>query len=64
MNRYIALSLAMLAGAALGAAAVNGLHAQGKGPGAYAVFDISEINNPAHAGCPSLTLSRPARTTS
>jgi hypothetical protein len=27
MNRYIALSLAMLAGAALGAAAVNGLHA-------------------------------------
>jgi uncharacterized protein (DUF1330 family) len=45
MNRHIALSLAMLAGAALGAAAINGLHAQGKGPGAYAVIDISEINN-------------------
>jgi uncharacterized protein (DUF1330 family) len=46
MNRYIALSLAMLTGAAFGAAAINALHAQGKGPGAYAVVDISEINNP------------------
>jgi uncharacterized protein (DUF1330 family) len=45
MNRYITLALAMLAGTALGAAAVNGLHAQGKGPGAYAVIDISAINN-------------------
>jgi len=45
MNRHFALSLAMLAGAALGAAAISGLHAQGKGPGAYAVIDISEINN-------------------
>jgi uncharacterized protein (DUF1330 family) len=46
MNRSIALGLAMLAGAALGAAAVNGLQAQGKGPGAYAVIDISAIDNP------------------
>ena len=45
MNRYITLALAMLAGTALGAAAVNGLHAQGKAPGAYAVIDISAINN-------------------
>jgi uncharacterized protein (DUF1330 family) len=46
MNRYIPLGLAMLAGAALGAVAVNGLHAQGKGPGAYAIIDISAINSP------------------
>ena len=45
MNRYIVLSLTMLAGAALGAAAINRLHAQDKGAGAYAVIDISEINN-------------------
>src|ERR671924_1739117 len=45
MNRHIALSLATLAGTVLGAVAVNSLHAQGKGPGAYAVIDISEINN-------------------
>jgi uncharacterized protein (DUF1330 family) len=36
----------MLAGIALGATAVNGLNAQGKAPGAYAVVDISAINNP------------------
>jgi uncharacterized protein (DUF1330 family) len=46
MNRSIALGLAMLAGAALGGAAVNGLHAQVKGPGAYVVIDISEVSNP------------------
>jgi len=45
-SRYLALALTLLAGAAIGAAAVNGLHAQGKGPGAYAIIDISEINNP------------------
>ena len=43
MTRYISLAMAMLAGAALGAAAVNGLHAQNKSPGAYAVVDISEM---------------------
>ena len=36
----------MLAGAALGAAAVSGLNAQNKPPGAYAVVDLSEITNP------------------
>jgi uncharacterized protein (DUF1330 family) len=43
MSRYIALGLAMLAGAALGATAVNGLHAQGKTPGAYVILDVGEI---------------------
>lgn len=33
----------MVIGAALGAAAVNGLHAQGKTPGAYAILDVSEV---------------------
>jgi uncharacterized protein (DUF1330 family) len=46
MNQRIALGLAMLAGAAIGAAAVNGLNAQTKAPGAYAVVDISEVTNP------------------
>jgi uncharacterized protein (DUF1330 family) len=45
MNQRIALGLAMLAGAAFGATAVSGLNAQGKAPGAYAVVDISAINN-------------------
>ena len=36
----------MLAGVAIGAAAIDGLRAQGKGPGAYAVIDISEVTNP------------------
>ena len=43
MNRHISLGIAMLAGAGLGAAGVNGLHAQNKSPGAYAVVDISEM---------------------
>src|ERR1700682_5925330 len=46
MNQRIALGLAMLAGAAFGAVAVDGLKAQDKAPGAYAVIDISEISNP------------------
>ena len=45
MKAYYATALAMLAGAAIGATAVNGLHAQNKSPGAYAVIDISEITN-------------------
>jgi uncharacterized protein (DUF1330 family) len=45
MKSYFGLGLAMLAGAAFGALAVSALHAQGK-PGAYAVIDISEINDP------------------
>jgi uncharacterized protein (DUF1330 family) len=43
VNRYITLGLGILVGAALGAAAVNGLHAQSKTPGAYVILDVSEI---------------------
>jgi uncharacterized protein (DUF1330 family) len=46
MKRYVSLGMAMLVGTAIGAAAVNGLQAQGKAPGAYAIVDISAINNP------------------
>jgi hypothetical protein len=46
MNRLIALGLALLAGAAIGATAVNGLHAQNRAPGAYAVLDLRAINSP------------------
>jgi uncharacterized protein (DUF1330 family) len=45
MNRLIALGLTLLAGVAIGATAVGGLHAQGK-PGAYAIVDITEITDP------------------
>ena len=45
MNRHIALGLGILAGAAFGVVAVNGLNAQNKAPGAYAVVDISEITD-------------------
>jgi uncharacterized protein (DUF1330 family) len=44
MNQRIALALAMLAGAALGATAVQGLHAQGKPP-VYLVTEM-EVANP------------------
>jgi len=40
MNRYLSLAIAMLAGGALGAAAVEGLHAQAKPP----VFQVTEID--------------------
>ena len=43
MTRYFTLGLMLLAGAALGAAAGNGLHAQGKSPGAYAIVEIGEV---------------------
>ncbi len=46
MNRPIALGRAVLAGAAIAATAVCGLHAQSKAPGAYAVLDSSAINSP------------------
>ena len=46
MNRPISLGLALLAGAAIAATAVNGLHAQNNAPGAYAVLDLSAINSP------------------
>jgi uncharacterized protein (DUF1330 family) len=37
----------MLSGIVIGAAAVSGLNAQGKGPGAYAIVDVSEFTDPA-----------------
>jgi len=46
MNRPIALGLALLAGAAIAATAINRLHAQNKAPGVYAVLDLSVINSP------------------
>jgi hypothetical protein len=46
MNRSIALGLVMLAGTVIGATTVDGLHAQDKAPGAYAVADLSAINSP------------------
>jgi uncharacterized protein (DUF1330 family) len=46
MNRPIALGLTLLAGVAIGAAAVNGLHAQAKPP-AYIVIPILKINDAA-----------------
>ena len=42
MHRHIALGLATIAGAALGAAAVQGLHAQAKPP----IYVITEIEAP------------------
>jgi uncharacterized protein (DUF1330 family) len=44
-SRY-ALTLAMLAGFGLGAVAVQGLNAQGTAPRAYAIVDVTEINDP------------------
>jgi uncharacterized protein (DUF1330 family) len=46
MKRFVTLGLALVAGIAIGAVAVDGLNAQNKGPGAYAVVDLSEISNP------------------
>jgi len=46
MGQRITLGLAVLAGIAIGATAVGGLHAQGK-PGAYAIVDIAEITDQA-----------------
>jgi uncharacterized protein (DUF1330 family) len=45
MNQRITIALALLAGAAFGATAIQGLHAQAK-PGAIVVVDISEITDP------------------
>jgi uncharacterized protein (DUF1330 family) len=46
MTRIAFTGIGMLAGIVIGAAAVTGLNAQNTGPGAYAVVDISEINDP------------------
>jgi uncharacterized protein (DUF1330 family) len=45
MKTNFKLTLTLLAGAALGAAAIQALHAQAKPP-VYAVVDISEITDP------------------
>jgi uncharacterized protein (DUF1330 family) len=47
MNRHIGLGLAMVAGAALGAAAVQGLHAQAKPP-IYLITEIAAPNMDAY----------------
>jgi uncharacterized protein (DUF1330 family) len=46
MRFHYALTLAMLGGFGLGAIAVQGVHAQRTGPGAYAIVDITQINDP------------------
>ena len=45
MNTCYTVALAMLAGIGLGAAAVNGVSAQGKAPEAYVVVDVSAITD-------------------
>jgi uncharacterized protein (DUF1330 family) len=45
MKTRYTVALSMVAGAALGGAAIQGLHAQGTKPG-YAVVDISEVTDP------------------
>jgi uncharacterized protein (DUF1330 family) len=45
MNQRITIALSLLAGAAFGATAIQGLHAQAK-PGALVVVDISELTDP------------------
>jgi uncharacterized protein (DUF1330 family) len=47
MTRIAFTGIGMVAGIVIGAAAVGGLNAQGKGPGAYAIVDIAEISDPA-----------------
>ena len=48
MNRHISLGLAMLAGIAIGAAAVQGLHAQAK-PKTYTVVESVTLDGAAQA---------------
>jgi uncharacterized protein (DUF1330 family) len=47
MTRIAFTGIGVVVGIIIGAAAVSALNAQGKGPGAYAVVDISEIGDPA-----------------
>jgi uncharacterized protein (DUF1330 family) len=47
MRTQYTVALSMLAGAALGAVSVGGLYAQGKSPGAYAVFAFTDIGDAA-----------------
>lgn len=59
MKANYKLALTLLTGAALGAAAIQGLHAQAKPP-SYVVFDFSEITDPT--GFKDVAQSSPART--
>ena len=45
MKRFLAPGLTMLAGVAVGASAVQGLHAQAKPP-AYVIIDIAKMTDP------------------
>jgi uncharacterized protein (DUF1330 family) len=58
MNQRIALGLTLLAGIAIGATAIQGLHAQAKPP-TYAVVAIRKMND-AEAFKPVLTKGPPA----
>ena len=68
MNRSVTVGLAMLAGAALGAAAVEGLHAQAKPPGTAQVLGCqqSPLMKLPNRASPSLrsASTRPWRATS
>lgn len=47
-TRYgVTVTMAMLAGVAIGAASVNGLNAQAKAPGAYVIVAFSDVGDPA-----------------
>ena len=59
MKANYKLALTLLTGAALGAAAIQGLHAQAKPP-SYVVVDISEITDPT--GFKVIAQNSPART--
>jgi uncharacterized protein (DUF1330 family) len=62
MNQRIALGLAMLAGAAFGATAVNVLQAQTKPP-TYVVIDIGEMTDPeGFKAVPASPAASPAAT--
>jgi uncharacterized protein (DUF1330 family) len=45
MKMHYTVGLAMLAGAAIGAAAINGLQAQDRAHGAYVIIDISDYTD-------------------
>jgi uncharacterized protein (DUF1330 family) len=47
MKQFFGVGIGMLAGAVLGAAAVTGLHAQAKSPGAYVIISYSDIGDAA-----------------
>jgi hypothetical protein len=58
MNRHITLGLAVVAGAAVGAAAVQNLHAQAR-PVAFVIADIGVTNQEGYANGPAAAPSGP-----